>query len=87
MAKTTHTIRIVDDRQSKKPNWLKALAVWLLVPGAVFWPGLITGSSAMQWGGFVLMMIFIFICLGRWIDEFRTPDEARKRIAEIEATD
>jgi len=61
------------------------LLFWVLVPGAVFWPGLLSGSPAMQWAGFVLFLLFTVICIGRWTDEFKTPEEARKRIDEIEA--
>jgi len=39
----------------------------------------------MQWAGFVLFLLFTVICIGRWTDEFKTPEEARKRIDEIEA--
>ncbi len=85
MAKTTHTIRIVDARQSKHPNFWRVLAIWAVVPGSVFWPGLITGSAAMQWAGFVLLMVFTMLAIGRWFDEYKTPTEARKRIEEIEA--
>lgn len=84
MASTTHTIRIVDARQSKGPNVLHPIAFIILGPGALMWPGVALNSSAMQWAGFILFLIFIFMLITRWLDEFCTPEEARKKIDEIE---
>lgn len=84
--KTSHTIRIVDARQSKQPNIFRMLVAWIVLPGALFWPGLVAGSAAMQWAGFVFFLILTVVFVGRFVDEFKTPDEARKLIDEIEAS-
>lgn len=85
MAKTSHTIRIVDARQSKRPNVIYPIAFIVLGPGALMWPGAVLDSSAMQWAGYILFLVFILMFTSRWLDEFCTPDEARKKIDEIES--
>jgi hypothetical protein len=42
------------------------------------------GIPAMQWAGFVLFLIFIIMSISRWLEAFKTPEEARKKIDEIE---
>lgn len=87
MTNKSITIRIVDSRQSKRPSWFSAFAVCILIPGALFWPGVLTGSAAMQWAGFIAFILITFAMLGKWTDEFLTCDEARNRIDEIEGVE
>ncbi len=87
MSTKSITIRIIDARQPKKPRLWWNLLVWVTVPGGLFWPGILAGSAAMQWAGFILFLLFTVICIARWLDEFKTPEEARKLIDKIEATE
>lgn len=84
MAKTSHTIRIVDARQSKRPTIIYPILFLICGPGALMWPGALMDNAAMQWAGFILFLVFLAMFIGRWLDEFVTPDEARKKIDEIE---
>ena len=77
------TIRIVDARQSKQPNIFRMLAAWIILPGMLFWPGLLVDSAPMQWAGFVLFVLMTLVFLGRYGDEFKTAEEARDIIERI----
>lgn len=83
----TMKITIIDARQSRRPSMWRGVAITLAMPTVFFGPGILTGSGAMQWAGFVL-----FMCLAGLtaivIAENRkrlTISEARQKLDELEA--
>jgi len=82
---TTHTIRIVDKRQTKRPRLWHQLLFTFLMPLLLFGPGIAAGSPAMQWAGFVILLIFISVAFLSWLDDFMTIEEARQKLDQLEA--
>ena len=78
------TFSIRDHRYKHVPLWL-AILRWTAFGVILFGPGLLTGSTAMQWSGFLILLVGIFVALVKSTHENLTIDEARKRLDELEA--
>ena len=81
---TTQFIRIVDQRQSRKPNYFKAMSTPVVLFAMLFGPGLLAGSTAMQWAGFVVLLAMLFVTLISIIGDSMTIEEAREKLQELD---
>lgn len=84
---TKITIRLVDERQSRRRSFKRALIGIIGIPAILFGPGLIADSAAMQWAGFVMFITLIAIAATIWDDERMTIKEARRKLDKMEAGD
>ena len=85
MSKQNHLIVITDARGFGR--WLRnfvvhVLGMLALVAGPVG-VGIVTGSAAMQWVGFVLGIVLLVSVNGK-PNRFRTTDEARAYLDQID---
>lgn len=78
-------IRIVDARQSKEPTRAKAFIMTALFFAALFGPGVLADSAAMQWAGFVVLLVMIFLMMVAWNAKKMTIEEAREELNKLEA--
>jgi hypothetical protein len=84
MTEKRHTIRIVDNRTSKRRAFWKQIALITALPLSVFVPGLLADSAAMQWTGFGLFIVCGGMALDVINDQYLDISEARKRLDELE---
>lgn len=75
-------IEIIDGR-GKPPVWLAVFRV-LCIASALFGPGLLIGSAAMQWAGFVVLIVFLMLALNSLSNkEWLTLDQAKRKLDEM----
>lgn len=78
--KETVLIRVITDQETVAQSWLKDAFSYLIIV-AIIGTGVLLHSSAMQWVGFLMLVIGVF---GRIQGKTpkRTPEEAIKFIQE-----
>lgn len=77
-------IRIIDDGQSRKPNFTRRLWNAIMLGSVLFAPGLLAGSAAMQWAGFVVLLFLVFMSIYVATIHSFTIEEARKFLDHLE---
>jgi uncharacterized membrane protein len=77
-------ILIVDDSHKQAPVGLSLLR-WAGFVLAVFGPGILADSAAMQWAGFAIMILFGFGAVAKYAGKKMTVSEARVLLDKIEA--
>lgn len=77
------TISIIDHRAKHVPLWLGMLR-WAMFAAILFGPGIAANSAAMQWGGFIILMVGTATAVLRSSHEKLSIPEARERLNELE---
>lgn len=77
-------IRIeITDGRGKPPFWLALLRVSCFA-AVMFGPGLVAGSAAMQWAGFVVLIVLLGLVLTFGHKrEWLTLEQAKQKLSEM----
>lgn len=78
-------IRIVDLRQSRGKGTIWSLCVTATLFLTLFVPGLLADSAAMQWAGFLVLLVSLFLMMLGFNAKKMTIDQARAELDKLEA--
>lgn len=78
------TIRIIDARQSRGPRAWRRYMNAAATAGILFGPGVLIDSAAMQWAGFVILMVLLGLVFAGHYESSLTLEEARKKLDDLE---
>jgi uncharacterized membrane protein len=80
------TIRIIDHRKNMVAKRVAGLVYAALIASVLFGPGLLVGSAAMQWAGFVILMVLICGVIAAADHDRMTVDEAINKLQKMRDT-